>query len=113
MPSTPSRFSATGSGSFAAARRSPTRSSPGRRSETGTCRSDARSSPECGVRVMPNASLARDARVVVARDSSDARRFLEEATARSLRGDVKELPARWLYDALGSRLYDAVTQLPE
>jgi|GraSoiStandDraft_4_1057263.scaffolds.fasta_scaffold187723_2 L-histidine Nalpha-methyltransferase len=62
---------------------------------------------------MPSASLARGARVVVARDSSDARRFLEASTAGSIRGDIKELPARWLYDALGSRLYEAVTRLPQ
>jgi L-histidine N-alpha-methyltransferase len=39
-------------------------------------------------------------------------RELEE-TERGLRGRPKELPAVWLYDARGFRLYEEVTRLPE
>jgi L-histidine N-alpha-methyltransferase len=35
------------------------------------------------------------------------------ATARGLRSEPKELPAVWLYDEHGSRLYEEVAQLPE
>jgi L-histidine Nalpha-methyltransferase len=38
---------------------------------------------------------------------------LLEATRRSLRAVPKELPAVWLYDARGSRLYEQITRLPE
>jgi L-histidine Nalpha-methyltransferase len=38
---------------------------------------------------------------------------LYEATARSLRAEVKALPTVWLYDERGSRLYDEITRLPE
>jgi L-histidine N-alpha-methyltransferase len=38
---------------------------------------------------------------------------LPAATARGLRGDPKELPAVWLYDARGSHLYEQVAELPE
>jgi len=38
---------------------------------------------------------------------------LYEATRRSLQSVPKELPAVWLYDARGSRLYDEITRLPE
>ena len=41
------------------------------------------------------------------------REELLAATARGLRGEPKELPAVWLYDERGSRLYEAVAQLPE
>jgi len=37
---------------------------------------------------------------------------LYEATRRSLLGVPKELPAAWLYDARGSRLYEEITRLP-
>jgi L-histidine Nalpha-methyltransferase len=36
-----------------------------------------------------------------------------EATRRSLQAVPKELPAVWLYDARGSRLYEEVTRLPD
>ena len=36
-----------------------------------------------------------------------------EETLRSLRDEVKALPTIWLYDERGSRLYDAITRLPE
>jgi L-histidine Nalpha-methyltransferase len=38
---------------------------------------------------------------------------LYEATRRSLQAVPKELPAVWLYDARGSRLYDEITRLPD
>jgi L-histidine Nalpha-methyltransferase len=38
---------------------------------------------------------------------------LFEATRRSLQAVPKELPAIWLYDARGSRLYEEITRLPD
>jgi len=38
---------------------------------------------------------------------------LHEATRLSLRAVPKELPAVWLYDARGSRLYEEITRLPD
>ncbi len=38
---------------------------------------------------------------------------LFEATRRSLQAVPKELPAVWLYDARGSRLYEEITRLPD
>lgn len=38
---------------------------------------------------------------------------LYEATSRSLQAAPKELPAVWLYDDRGSRLYEEITRLPE
>jgi L-histidine Nalpha-methyltransferase len=38
---------------------------------------------------------------------------LFEATRRSLQAVPKELPAGWLYDARGSRLYEEITRLPD
>ena len=38
---------------------------------------------------------------------------LYEATRRSLQAVPKELPAVWLYDARGSRLYEEITRLPD
>ena len=52
-------------------------------------------------------------RVDVLRDEADGRPALYEVTLRSLRADVKALPAVWLYDERGSRLYDGITQLPD
>ena len=36
-----------------------------------------------------------------------------EATLRGLQAEVKELPAVWLYDERGSRLYEEITRLPD
>ena len=36
-----------------------------------------------------------------------------EATLRGLQAEVKELPAVWLYDDRGSRLYEEITGLPD
>jgi L-histidine Nalpha-methyltransferase len=52
-------------------------------------------------------------RVDVLRDPADARAALYDETRLSLRAEPKELPAVWLYDARGSRLYEEITQLPE
>ena len=52
-------------------------------------------------------------RVDVLRGEADGRPALYEETVRSLRADAKALPAIWLYDERGSRLYQAITQLPE
>jgi L-histidine N-alpha-methyltransferase len=38
---------------------------------------------------------------------------LYEATRRGLRAEPKQLPTVWLYDELGSRLYEEITRLPE
>jgi L-histidine Nalpha-methyltransferase len=61
---------------------------------------------------MPRASTDRGVRVDVLRDEADGRAALYEATFRSLHAEVKELPAVWLYDEQGSRLYEGITRLP-
>jgi L-histidine Nalpha-methyltransferase len=48
-----------------------------------------------------------------ATERGDSRAVLYEATVRSLRAEPKELPAVWLYDERGSRLYEEITRLPE
>jgi len=62
---------------------------------------------------MPRASTERGVRVDVLRDEADGRPALYEETFRSLHAEVKGLPAVWLYDERGSRLYDEITRLPE
>jgi L-histidine N-alpha-methyltransferase len=52
-------------------------------------------------------------RVDVLRDEADDRASLYDATLRGLAAEVKELPAVWLYDGQGSRLYEEITRLPE
>jgi L-histidine Nalpha-methyltransferase len=52
-------------------------------------------------------------RVDVLRDEADDRASLYDATLRGLAAEVKELPAVWLYDEPGSRLYEEITRLPE
>ncbi len=52
-------------------------------------------------------------RIDVLRDEADDRVSLYDATLRGLRAEVKELPAVWLYDEHGSRLYEEITRLPE
>jgi len=44
--------------------------------------------------------------------TGESRAALYEATLRSLQAEVKELPAVWLYDERGSRLYEEITRLP-
>jgi L-histidine Nalpha-methyltransferase len=62
---------------------------------------------------MARASTERGVRVDVLRDEADGRPALYEETLRSLHAEVKGLPAVWLYDERGSRLYDEITRLPE
>jgi L-histidine N-alpha-methyltransferase len=45
--------------------------------------------------------------------TEQSRPALYEATLRSLQAEVKELPAVWLYDDRGSRLYEEITGLPD
>jgi L-histidine N-alpha-methyltransferase len=52
-------------------------------------------------------------RVDALRNRDDRRSALHDATARSLRAEVKQLPAVWLYDEHGSRMYDEIARLPE
>jgi len=52
-------------------------------------------------------------RIDVLVDEADRRAELYDATFWSLRGTPKELPAVWLYDELGSRLFEEITRLPE
>ncbi len=46
-------------------------------------------------------------------DEADRRSALYDETFWSLRGRPKELPPVWLYDERGSRLFEAITALPE
>jgi L-histidine Nalpha-methyltransferase len=62
---------------------------------------------------MPNAVTEPRVRVDVLRDETDDRVSLHHATLRGLRAEVKALPAVWLYDEHGSRLYEEITRLPE
>jgi L-histidine Nalpha-methyltransferase len=62
---------------------------------------------------MPRAATERTVRVDVLRDEGDGRPPLYDATVRSLQAELKQLPAVWLYDERGSRLYDEITRLPE
>ena len=62
---------------------------------------------------MSRASTEQEVRVDVLRDEAEIRPVLYEETLRSLRAEVKALPAVWLYDARGSRLYEEITRLPE
>lgn len=52
-------------------------------------------------------------RVDVWLDAADRRSALDDATFWSLRAQPRELPAVWLYDERGSRLFDEITRLPE
>jgi L-histidine Nalpha-methyltransferase len=63
--------------------------------------------------VLSRALAERGIHVSVLRDETEGRPPLYEATLRSLQAEVKELPAVWLYDERGSRLYEEITRLPE
>jgi Histidine-specific methyltransferase, SAM-dependent len=52
-------------------------------------------------------------RIDVLADEADRRTELYDATFWSLRGTPKELPAVWLYDERGSRMFEEITRLPE
>jgi L-histidine N-alpha-methyltransferase len=62
---------------------------------------------------MARASTEPRVRVDVLLDAAVGRPPLCERTFRSLQADLKELPAVWLYDEPGSRLYEEITRLPE
>src|SRR6266542_3462859 len=113
MRNTRSSSSATNKGCCAAARGSPIRWSLDPPSAIGIFRSGGRSFPAFAAREMPRASTERGIRVDVLLDEDDGRPVLYEATFRSLHAEVKELPAVWLYDERGSRLYEEITRLPE
>lgn len=52
-------------------------------------------------------------RIDVLLDEADRRSSLHDATFWSLRATPKELPAVWLYDETGSRLFERITRLSE
>ena len=52
-------------------------------------------------------------RVDVLQDDTERRAALHEATLRGLDDIPKQIPAVWLYDERGSRLFDEITRLPE
>ena len=52
-------------------------------------------------------------RIDVLLDEADRRSALHDATFWGLRSQPKELPAVWLYDDAGSRLFEQITRLPE
>ena len=62
---------------------------------------------------MSRALTQQEVRVDVFRDEAESRPVLYDETLRGLHEEVKGLPAVWLYDARGSRLYDEITRLPE
>ena len=99
--STRRRSSATSTGCCAAARRSPIRSSHGRRSATGICRSGGRSSPASAARAMSSAATERHPALY------------EETLPTACAPSRKQLPTVWLYDERGSLLYEGITRLPE
>jgi L-histidine N-alpha-methyltransferase len=62
---------------------------------------------------MPNQATEPRVRIDVLMDESDRRAALYDATFWTLRATPKELPAVWLYDETGSRLFEQITRLPE
>lgn len=52
-------------------------------------------------------------RVDVLVNEDDRRSALHEATLRGLRDTPKQVPAIWLYDEVGSQLFEEITRLPE
>ena len=52
-------------------------------------------------------------KIEVVLDEDDRRASLYDATFWTLRQSPKEIPAVWLYDERGSRLFDEITRLPE
>ena len=62
---------------------------------------------------MSRALTQQEVHVDVFRDEAESRPVLYDETLRGLHEEVKGLPAVWLYDARGSRLYDEITRLPE
>jgi L-histidine Nalpha-methyltransferase len=64
------------------------------------------------VRVTRSATEPR-IRIDVLVDEAEGRAELNDATFWSIRRTPKELPAVWLYDERGSRLFEEITRLPE
>lgn len=62
---------------------------------------------------MPDVATSPRIRIDRLLDEDDRRSALYDATFWSLRGRPRELPAVWLYDDRGSRLFDEITRLPE
>src|SRR3970040_2331389 len=63
--------------------------------------------------MMDRTALAPRVRVEVLVDADDRRAALHDATFWGLRDTPKQVPAIWLYDERGSRLFDEITRLPE
>ena len=51
--------------------------------------------------------------VEVLQEHAEGSAALHEATLRGLRATPKQIPAVWLYDERGSRLFEEITRLPE
>ena len=62
---------------------------------------------------MTRPSTQERSRVDLAGSGAEGRAALYAATSRSLQAEPRELPAVWLYDERGSRLYEEITRLPE
>lgn len=62
---------------------------------------------------MPSQATEPRVEVEVLLDDADRRSALHDATFWSLRGTPKEIPAVWLYDEAGSKLFEQITRLPE
>jgi L-histidine N-alpha-methyltransferase len=62
---------------------------------------------------MPRPYTEPRVRVEVLLDDADGQAELWDATFWSLRATPKELPPVWLYDEVGSRLFEQITRLPE
>jgi L-histidine Nalpha-methyltransferase len=62
---------------------------------------------------MPSQATEPRVRIDVLLDEADRRSALHDATFWSLRATPKELPAVWLYDEIGSKLFEQITRLPE
>src|SRR2546423_1490933 len=56
---------------------------------------------------------ATTVRVDVHLEPDDLARALREDVRRGLKAAPKELPPKWFYDDVGSRLFDEITRLPE
>src|SRR5262249_23967667 len=61
----------------------------------------------------PSQATEPRVQIDVVLDDSGRRAALYDATFWSLRATPKELPAVWLYDEKGSRLFEQITRLPE
>jgi L-histidine N-alpha-methyltransferase len=62
---------------------------------------------------MPSQATEPRIEIDILFDEADRRSALFDTTFWSLRATPKELPAVWLYDAVGSKLFEQITRLPE